>query len=100
MATVPGQLIWEIVMKNNSFLAREFGCGNTGVHFSKDTSNRRPPSISQAQKSIDRLISLAAQRPILLPSSSIPKRQDNVILFNNQSLVAQILPCSYFSKAS
>ena len=39
MATVPGQLIWEIVKKNNSFLVKEFGRGNAGVQFSKEPNN-------------------------------------------------------------
>ncbi|KAL8466083.1 hypothetical protein ACS0TY_035267 [Phlomoides rotata] len=39
MATVPGQLIWEIVKKNNSFLVKEFGNGTAGVKFSKEPNN-------------------------------------------------------------
>ncbi|GMY36237.1 60S ribosomal protein L28-2 [Fagus crenata] len=39
MATVPGQLIWEIVKKNNSFLVKEFGRGNAKVQFSKESNN-------------------------------------------------------------
>ncbi|GMN20662.1 hypothetical protein TIFTF001_045363 [Ficus carica] len=39
MATVPGQLIWEIVKKNNSFLVNEFGNGTAGVRFSKEPNN-------------------------------------------------------------
>ncbi|KAJ4822849.1 60S ribosomal protein L28-2 [Turnera subulata] len=39
MATVPGQLIWEIVKKNNSFLVKEFGRGNAKVQFSKEPNN-------------------------------------------------------------
>ncbi|XP_060675662.1 large ribosomal subunit protein eL28y-like isoform X1 [Ziziphus jujuba] len=39
MATVPGQLIWEIVKKNNCFLVKEFGRGNASVQFSKETNN-------------------------------------------------------------
>ncbi|XP_059642205.1 large ribosomal subunit protein eL28y-like [Cornus florida] len=39
MATVPGQLIWEIVKKNNSFLVKEFGNGTASVQFSKESSN-------------------------------------------------------------
>ncbi|GMN37046.1 hypothetical protein TIFTF001_006494 [Ficus carica] len=39
MATVPGQLIWEIVKKNNSFLVKEFGNGTAGVRFSKESNN-------------------------------------------------------------
>ncbi|GMN20307.1 hypothetical protein TIFTF001_045313 [Ficus carica] len=39
MATVPGQLIWEIVKKNNSFLVKEFGNGTAGVRFSKEPNN-------------------------------------------------------------
>ncbi|KAK4774122.1 hypothetical protein SAY87_029141 [Trapa incisa] len=39
MATVPGQLIWEIVKKNNSFLVKEFGRGTAGVQFSKEPNN-------------------------------------------------------------
>lgn len=39
MATVPGQLIWEIVKKNNSFLVKEFGRGNASVQFSKESNN-------------------------------------------------------------
>ncbi|KAM1242955.1 hypothetical protein ACFX2G_035260 [Malus domestica] len=38
MATVPGQLIWEIVKKNNS-LVKEFGRGNADVRFSKEPNN-------------------------------------------------------------
>ncbi|KAM7471809.1 hypothetical protein LguiA_009992 [Lonicera macranthoides] len=39
MATVPGQLIWEIVKKNNSFLVKEFGNGTQSVQFSKESNN-------------------------------------------------------------
>ncbi|KAK9078341.1 hypothetical protein SSX86_002398 [Deinandra increscens subsp. villosa] len=39
MTTVPGQLIWEIVKKNNSFLVKEFGNGNQSVQFSKEPNN-------------------------------------------------------------
>lgn len=39
MATVPGQLIWEIVKKNNSFLVKEFGNGTASVKFSKESNN-------------------------------------------------------------
>ncbi|KAL1208336.1 Large ribosomal subunit protein eL28z [Cardamine amara subsp. amara] len=39
MATVPGQLIWEIVKKNNCFLVKQFGRGNSKVQFSKETNN-------------------------------------------------------------
>lgn len=39
MATVPGQLIWEIVNKNNSFLVKEFGNGTASVKFSKESNN-------------------------------------------------------------
>ena len=39
MATVPGQLIWEIVKKNNCFLVKQFGRGNASVEFSKEPNN-------------------------------------------------------------
>ncbi|KAK4760777.1 hypothetical protein SAY87_005670 [Trapa incisa] len=39
MTTVPGQLIWEIVKKNNSFLVREFGRGTASVQFTKEPNN-------------------------------------------------------------
>lgn len=39
MATVPGQLIWEIVKRNNSYLVKEFGRGNASVQFSKEPNN-------------------------------------------------------------
>ncbi|CAI9766492.1 unnamed protein product [Fraxinus pennsylvanica] len=39
MATVLGQLILEIVKKNNSFLVKEFGNGAAGVVFSKEPNN-------------------------------------------------------------
>lgn len=39
MTTVPGQLIWEIVKKNNSFLVKEFGNGSQSVQFSKEPNN-------------------------------------------------------------
>ncbi|KAL6224133.1 hypothetical protein ACLB2K_002989 [Fragaria x ananassa] len=39
MATVPGQLIWEIVKKNNSFLVKQFGRSHAGVRFSKEPNN-------------------------------------------------------------
>ncbi|ESR39709.1 hypothetical protein CICLE_v10027521mg [Citrus x clementina] len=32
MATVGGQLIWEIVKKNNCFLVKEFGRGSASAH--------------------------------------------------------------------
>ncbi|GAY38615.1 hypothetical protein CUMW_038000, partial [Citrus unshiu] len=34
-----GQLIWEIVKKNNCFLVKEFGRGSASVQFSKETNN-------------------------------------------------------------
>ncbi|KAI4330663.1 hypothetical protein MLD38_028929 [Melastoma candidum] len=39
MALVPGQLVWEIVKKNNCFLVKEFGRGTAGVQFSKEPNN-------------------------------------------------------------
>ncbi|KAJ4823686.1 60S ribosomal protein L28A [Turnera subulata] len=39
MATVPGQLIWEIVKKNNSFLVKQFGRGTASLEFSKEPNN-------------------------------------------------------------
>ncbi|MCD7465118.1 60S ribosomal protein L28 [Datura stramonium] len=39
MTTVPGQLVWEIVKKNNSYLVKEFGNGTAGVVFSKEPNN-------------------------------------------------------------
>jgi len=39
MATVPGQLIWEIVKKNNSFLVKQFGRGTASLQFSKENNN-------------------------------------------------------------
>ncbi|CAN1286422.1 60S ribosomal protein L28-2, partial [Linum perenne] len=39
MATVPEQLIWEVVKRNNSFLVKQFGRGTSGVVFSKESNN-------------------------------------------------------------
>ncbi|KAL0679971.1 hypothetical protein Bca4012_007952 [Brassica carinata] len=39
MTTVPGQLVWEIVKRNNCFLVKQFGRGNAKVQFSKETNN-------------------------------------------------------------
>ncbi|KAK7294305.1 hypothetical protein RJT34_17193 [Clitoria ternatea] len=39
MATVPGQLVWEIVKKNNSFLVKQFGRGTQSIQFSRETNN-------------------------------------------------------------
>ncbi|GJZ67528.1 60S ribosomal protein L28-2-like protein [Tanacetum coccineum] len=39
MTTVPGQLVWEIVKRNNSFLVKEFGNGSQSVQFSKEPNN-------------------------------------------------------------
>ncbi|CAA7027513.1 unnamed protein product [Microthlaspi erraticum] len=39
MATVPGQLVWEIVKRNNCFLVKQFGRGNAKVQFSKERNN-------------------------------------------------------------
>ncbi|KAG9455569.1 hypothetical protein H6P81_000077 [Aristolochia fimbriata] len=39
MAAVPGELIWEIVKKNNCFLVKEFGNGSQMVQFSKEKNN-------------------------------------------------------------
>ena len=39
MAAVSGQLVWEIVKRNNSFLVKEFGRGTAGVQFSKESNN-------------------------------------------------------------
>ncbi|KAM6575596.1 hypothetical protein CsatA_023923 [Cannabis sativa] len=44
MATVPGQLIWEIVKSNNSFLVKQFGRGNASLHFSKESNNLCNPN--------------------------------------------------------
>ncbi|MBA0811577.1 hypothetical protein Gohar_003458, partial [Gossypium harknessii] len=35
----PGQLIWEVVKKNNCFLVKQFGRGTAGVRFSKEPNN-------------------------------------------------------------
>ncbi|MED6136636.1 60S ribosomal protein L28-2 [Stylosanthes scabra] len=39
MASVPGQLVWEIVKKNNCFLVKEFGRGTQSVEFSREPNN-------------------------------------------------------------
>ncbi|MQM00846.1 hypothetical protein Taro_033589, partial [Colocasia esculenta] len=39
MASVPGDLIWEIVKRNNAFLVKEFGNGTAMVQFSKEKNN-------------------------------------------------------------
>ncbi|RWR73606.1 60S ribosomal protein L28-2 [Cinnamomum micranthum f. kanehirae] len=39
MATIPSDLIWEIVKKNNSFLVKEFGNSTAMVQFSKESNN-------------------------------------------------------------
>ncbi|QCE02285.1 large subunit ribosomal protein L28e [Vigna unguiculata] len=39
MATVPGQLVWEIVKKNNSFLVKQFGRGTQSIEFSRESNN-------------------------------------------------------------
>ncbi|XP_058068182.1 large ribosomal subunit protein eL28y-like [Magnolia sinica] len=39
MASVPSDLIWEIVKKNNSFLVKEFGNSTAMVQFSKEKNN-------------------------------------------------------------
>ncbi|XP_060198016.1 large ribosomal subunit protein eL28z-like [Lycium barbarum] len=39
MANVPGQLVWEIMKKNNSFSVKEFGNGTAGVVFRKERNN-------------------------------------------------------------
>ncbi|KAK8945072.1 60S ribosomal protein L28-2 [Platanthera zijinensis] len=39
VATIPDALIWEIVRKNNAFLAKQFGNGNAKVQFSKEKNN-------------------------------------------------------------
>ncbi|XP_059280462.1 large ribosomal subunit protein eL28z-like [Lycium ferocissimum] len=39
MANVPGQLVWEIMKKNNSFSVKEFSNGTAGVVFSKERNN-------------------------------------------------------------
>uniref|UniRef100_A0A2P2LY17 Uncharacterized protein MANES_04G137300 n=1 Tax=Rhizophora mucronata TaxID=61149 RepID=A0A2P2LY17_RHIMU len=39
MSTVPGQLVWEIVKRNNSFLVKQFGRGTASVCFSKEPNN-------------------------------------------------------------
>lgn len=39
MATVPGDLIWQVVRKNNSFLVKQFGNGNAKVQFTKEPNN-------------------------------------------------------------
>ncbi|RAL38613.1 hypothetical protein DM860_002591 [Cuscuta australis] len=39
MATVPGQLLWEIVKKNNSFVVKQSGRGAASVVFSKEPNN-------------------------------------------------------------
>ncbi|KAJ6800820.1 60S ribosomal protein L28-1-like [Iris pallida] len=39
MASVPGDLIWQIVKKNNSFLVKQFGNSTAKVQFSKEPNN-------------------------------------------------------------
>ncbi|XP_068636131.1 large ribosomal subunit protein eL28y-like [Aristolochia californica] len=39
MASAPGDIIWEIMKKNNSFLVKEFGSGNQMVLFNKEKKN-------------------------------------------------------------
>ncbi|KAH9331044.1 hypothetical protein KI387_003152 [Taxus chinensis] len=39
MATVPGQLVWEIVKRNNCFLVKKNGNGSAKVQFSSEPNN-------------------------------------------------------------
>jgi hypothetical protein len=39
MATVPGDLIWQIVRKNNSFMVKQFGNSHSKVQFTKEPNN-------------------------------------------------------------
>ncbi|XP_065867036.1 large ribosomal subunit protein eL28y-like [Euphorbia lathyris] len=39
MATVPGQLIWEMVKSSNCFLVKQFGRGSASLQFSKEPNN-------------------------------------------------------------
>ncbi|MQM16003.1 hypothetical protein Taro_048959 [Colocasia esculenta] len=39
MASIPGDLIWEIVKRNNAFLVKEFGNGTAMVQFRKKKNN-------------------------------------------------------------
>lgn len=39
MASVPGELIWEIVKRNNAFLVKQFGNSTAKVQFSKESNN-------------------------------------------------------------
>jgi len=39
MATLPGQLLWEIVKKNNCFLVRQNGNSSAKVQFSREPNN-------------------------------------------------------------
>uniref|UniRef100_A0A1D1ZG10 60S ribosomal protein L28-1 n=1 Tax=Anthurium amnicola TaxID=1678845 RepID=A0A1D1ZG10_9ARAE len=39
MTSVPDELIWEIVKRNNAFLVKEFGNGTAMVQFSKEKNN-------------------------------------------------------------
>ncbi|XP_078439213.1 ribosomal L28e protein family [Wolffia australiana] len=39
MASIPGELVWEIVKRNNAFLVKQFGNGTAKVQFSKESNN-------------------------------------------------------------
>jgi hypothetical protein len=39
MTTVPGDLVWQTVRKNNSFMVKQFGNGHAKVLFTKEPNN-------------------------------------------------------------
>ncbi|KAI9083869.1 hypothetical protein K1719_034127 [Acacia pycnantha] len=78
MANVLGQLVWEIVKKNNSFLVNEFGRGTHSVQFSKE-SNKKTITIQPAGK--DQSVLLATtktekqNKPAALLHKSVMKKE-------------------------
>uniref|UniRef100_A0A1D1Y726 60S ribosomal protein L28-2 n=1 Tax=Anthurium amnicola TaxID=1678845 RepID=A0A1D1Y726_9ARAE len=39
MASIPGDLIWQMVKRNNAFLVKQFGNGTAKVQFSRESNN-------------------------------------------------------------
>ncbi|RXH78655.1 hypothetical protein DVH24_002173 [Malus domestica] len=86
MATVLGQLIWEIVKKNNSFLVKKFERSHVGVRFTKEPNNllnlHSYKHSGLANKKIVTIQGVGKDQSVLLAISKTKKQNKPAVLLH------------------
>ncbi|XP_050118042.1 60S ribosomal protein L28-1-like [Malus sylvestris] len=86
MATVLGQLIWEIVKKNNSFLVKEYERSHVGVRFTKEPNNllnlHSYKYSGLANKKTVTIQGVGKDQSVLLVTSKTKKQNKPVVLLH------------------